>query len=213
MLTHVQRVCRVISRPLSAWGLAQPLRHDQSTSSNLHVKSLSDRPKTLAGSALLVLLTTVAGCGYTTRGLYLDSVQTVAVPVFRSTGMRREIELQLTEKVIQAIESRTPYKVVAADDADTELRGTVTAFYKNPFGEDQYDNPRGGNMVLGVQVSWIRKGTGEVITDGCFEFDQTFGLTTSETFTVDIGQSSATATAEAVDKMANRIVSLMQAPW
>jgi hypothetical protein len=169
------------------------------------------RRATLWSAAILAAAT--VGCGYTTRGLYPDDIQTVHVPIFQSHGLRRDVEFQLTEKVIQAIEARTPFKVVSSPHADTELRGTITALNKHPFGEDVFDNPRGGSMILDVQVTWVDKRSGQVLNEGAYRIDRTVPLETMQTFVIESGQSITTATADAIDQVADQIVTLMQTPW
>jgi hypothetical protein len=165
----------------------------------------------LPTAAILLL---AAGCGYTTRGLYPDSIDTVHVPIFRSNGLRRDIEFQLTERVIQLIEARTPFKVVPRERADTILVGSIDNFFKGPFGEDGFDNPRGGIMTLLVTVSWIDNRTGQLIHEGNFKLDNNaINLYAAQSFVIDAGQSVASADADAIEQIADQIVSLMQAPW
>lgn len=149
-----------------------------------------------------------AGCGYATRGLYPESIETVSVPIFKSRGLRRDIEFQLTEKVIKAIETQTPFKVVQGQ-ADTELRGTVESLYKTPFGEDGFDNPRGGIMNVTLSLSWIDNRTGRVLQST----SQNFTVQDSASYVLDLGQSQATAQEKLYNEMADFTVALMQAPW
>lgn len=161
-------------------------------------------------AAVLALACLVsAGCGYTTRGLYPEDIQTVSVPIFQSDLLRRDVEFELTQKVIQRIERRTPFKVVDRGNADTELRGRISSFFKAPFGEDGFDNPRGGTMMLVLEVQWIDKRTGRVLN----ETNQNFQILTTKSFNIDFSQSIASATSEACDQMADHVVTLMQAPW
>lgn len=150
-----------------------------------------------------------AGCGYSTRGLYPADMSTVSVPIFKNTTMRRDVEFILTEKVIQKIESRTPFKVVASGNADTEITGTITGLNKSPFGEDSYDNPRGGVMIFALSVCWTDKRTGKVLN----EAKRTFDLRSFDTYTIDLAQSQATAINDICNRMADHVVSMMQSPW
>lgn len=155
------------------------------------------------------LLALAFGCGYSTRGLYPDSIQTVSVPVFKNNTFRRDIEFQLTEKVIQEIEAKTPFKVVGSADADTEIQGTISSFYKAPFGEDPYDNPRGGNMTMVVQIKWIDKRSGATLVQN----EKVVSLTATQDFSIDVAQSQASADDIALRKIAQQIVRMLQSPW
>ncbi|QDU63183.1 hypothetical protein Pan216_40580 [Planctomycetes bacterium Pan216] len=162
----------------------------------------------LAGTFLVC-----SGCGYTTRGLYPQNVRTVAVPIFTSDGLRRDLEFPLTERVMQSIESQTPFKVVDSGDADTLLRGRITSFFKSPYGEDAFDNPRGGVMNVTVQVTWIDNTTGNVIAEGTINAPQSLTLQAIGAFAIDTAQSNATADQIAIENIADQIVTLMQNPW
>ncbi|MGL5094916.1 MAG: hypothetical protein ACRDD1_04975, partial [Planctomycetia bacterium] len=109
----------------------------------------------LRGAGFLAAAGGLVGCGYTTAGLYPEQIQTVAVPIIANTGLRRDVEFQLTEKVIQKIESRTPLKVVRQGDADSEVRAEISAFTKGTYAEDVFDNPLGANMFLNIKVAWV----------------------------------------------------------
>lgn len=161
-------------------------------------------------TALFACLAT--GCGYSTRGLYPSDLRTVAVPIFTSDGLRRDVEFALTERVIHAIEARTPFKVVAADNAETILIGAIHTLAKRPFGEDPEDNPRGGEMYMEVNIRWVDAKTGKTLNKGNVELAD-YGLFTQQAFTIDIGESITTANSKANDQIANYVVTLMQAPW
>lgn len=150
-----------------------------------------------------------AGCGYTTRGIYPDYIQTVSVPIFKSNLMRRDVEFLLTQRVIERIESRTPIKVVSSTDADTELLGEITTFNKGPYGEDGYDNPVGGAMQMLVKVSWVDKRSGKVLN----ERQSTFTLQAYDGFNNFLAQSITTSIDNDINSIADQIVSLMQIPW
>lgn len=158
---------------------------------------------------LLPIALHLAGCGYTTRGLYPDDVQTVAVPIFKNNTFRRDLEFVLTEKVIQTIEAKTPFKVVAEKDADTVLNGTIGNVIKMANGEDGYGNPRGGNMMFVCNVTWTDKRTGKIINQS----SKTFTLTTLADFNINLAQSIDSAYDKAILEMADNIVTLMQSPW
>lgn len=164
------------------------------------------------GSASILVvclaLTIGSGCGYTTRGLYSPDIETVSVPIFQSTGFRRDVEMQLTEKVVKAIDAQTPFKVVQSG-ADTELRGKIQNYFKGPFGEDGADNPRGGLMMMNLQITWVDNRSGDVIK----ETTQTFTIDNNASYVIDLGQSQATAQDKLYDDMADFVVSMIQAPW
>lgn len=173
-------------------------------------RSTSGRARrSLLAAALVLASLAPVGCGYSTRGLYPETIQTVSIPVFKSNLLRREIEFLLTQKVIERVEARTPFKVVESADADTELVGEITSFNKSPYGEDGYDNPVGGSMNLIVTVSWIDKRSGKVLN----ERQSQFTLQAYNGFNNFLANSITTATDDDIGSIADQIVSLMQVPW
>ncbi len=162
-------------------------------------------------TALFVSLTlfTLGGCGYTTRNLYESGdIRTIAVPIFKSIGIRRDVEYVVTEQVIKKIEAKTPFKVVAEDCADTVLYGTVQTS-KYSFGEDGFDNPRGGMMGLEVVLTWQDRRTGKIIN----RTKKPVSVRSTEPFLIDLAQSQTTAIYEAADLISENVVTLIQAPW
>ena len=83
--------------------------------------------------------------GYTTAPNYDPEIRTVYVPIFKSKLLEtipyRGVEFTLTRAVVDAIESKTPMKVLSdPDGADTELQGTIIRLDKlllnrTPFNE------------------------------------------------------------------------------
>lgn len=78
-----------------------------------------------------------SSCGYTLRGtgrfLADSGISTVYVPVFQNATTRFEIDVKLTEAVINEFVTRGSVKVVpTAEEADATLEGVVKAFGVNP---------------------------------------------------------------------------------
>jgi outer membrane lipopolysaccharide assembly protein LptE/RlpB len=80
----------------------------------------------------------LAGCGYHPAGspAHLPStVHTLAVPVFQNTTQSYHTEVAFTQAVVREFSSRTPYRLVAGNDADADvkLEGTITAYQVTPL--------------------------------------------------------------------------------
>ena len=65
------------------------------------------------------------GCGYTTASLHDENYSTIAVPIFGNRTFYRENEFRLTEAVKKEIETKTRYRVVGREEADTLLEGEI----------------------------------------------------------------------------------------
>ena len=164
----------------------------------------------LAGHLLLV----VSGCGYVVGNPFPASIRTIHVPTFTNATFRRGYELQLTEAVQKEIENRTPFRLVRESDADTILTGHIRSLDKRPTNQTRFDDPRELELRFAVEVRWQNARTGELLNQRTIPVDRSVAqvLATSH-FTPETGQSLATATQDAVDKLARDIVSLMEVTW
>jgi len=173
---------------------------------------------TLAMLAVCVLPISLAvGCaGYRvgSASLYPPNIQTVYVPIFESDSFRRGLGERLTEAVIKEIELKTPYKVVGTPQADSVLYGRIVNDTKRVIVENWYDLPRESEINLVVQVGWVDR-KGDVLSNqaaiplppAMVEIGQT-GMLVPE-----YGQSVATSYQTAIQRMAERIVAMMESPW
>lgn len=78
--------------------------------------------------ALVLLATALAApaCGYSTRRLEaFPRARTIAVIPFTSPGFRRDVDLRLTQAVVEEIRARTSYAFAPPGQADLVLRGVM----------------------------------------------------------------------------------------
>jgi outer membrane lipopolysaccharide assembly protein LptE/RlpB len=167
--------------------------------------------------ALLALLVALGGCaGYRfgAQSLFPADIQTVHVPVFKSISFRRDLGEELTEAVVKEIEKRTPYKVVADANADSVLLGSITQEHKHMLVETINGDQREMDLNLVVKVRWVNR-RGDVIRQ-CPPVKVPTDLVdvnASAHFVPEYGQSTATAQLQAIQRLAEEIVNLMEAPW
>lgn len=164
-----------------------------------------------------------SGCGYVVGSPYGPEVRTIHVPTFTNDayrpsytndGFRRGFELQLTEAVQNQIQTRTPFRLVKSDQADTRLTGRVVSVDKSVANQNKYDDPRELELSIGVEVIWEDLRSGAILAQQTVPVDAKIAQAVVNTsFAPESGQSLATATQEAVNQMARQIVSLMEAPW
>jgi Lipopolysaccharide-assembly len=194
---------------------------------------------TLTLIALMVAL--LPGCGswdghfcilgYTTRPMYDLSIRTVRVPIFKNLTIIRGLDFQLTEAVIREIESKTPYKVVqCADAADTELIGSIISFTKAITNINQLGENRSAETTLTVELVWrdLRPGMAGAILSQPLPGkpgDPVPGpppvggpvppvlVQSLGNFAPELGESMATAQQQNINRLAVRIVSMMEKPW
>ncbi len=168
----------------------------------------------IAAAALCgcMLLLAAGGCAswqyhYGSASLFRPDIQTVHVPVFRSSSFRRGLGERLTEAVIKQIEKVTPYKVVGAANADSTLSGSITNTTKNVLAENANDVPRNLEVGLFVNVNWTGR-AGEPL----MHTSTPVGISLSDraNFIPEGGQSISTAQQKAIDRLAAQIVARME---
>jgi hypothetical protein len=162
----------------------------------------------------LLLLPGCAGYQLGTRSLYAPDIATVYVPTFESDSFRQGLGEWLTEAVIKQIELKTPYKVVGDAGADSVLTGRIIADRKRVLVEDAFDQAREVQANFTVQVNWIDRHGAMIrqpatisLPPGLVHFSQTASLVP------EAGQSITTAHQESIARLADQIVSTMEAPW
>jgi len=88
------------------------------------------------------------------------------------------------------------------------------AAYKDVMGETRNDDPRTLQLQLAVEVTWTDTRTQQVLAQQVVADDSpAVTLMTDARFSPEMGQSMATASQEMIDRMARRIVDLLEAPW
>ena len=168
---------------------------------------------------LLIVSSLNAGCaGYRwgAATLYPPDIHTVYVPVFESDSFRRGLGERLTEAVVKAIEARTPYKVVGSAEADSVLTGKIVTDTKRIIVEDPNDQARETEVSFVVKVAWIdRKGdmVGAATGGKVPVPDDALSLIGTGKLLPEYGQSTVTAQQEAINKLAEKIVDMMESPW
>ncbi len=144
----------------------------------------------------------------------MDGVQTVHVPVFRSESFRRNLDYLLTEAVQKEIKTRTPYRLADALTADTILQGKIVEIRKTPLSETRFDDPRELQLLVGAEVTWIDRRSGQILQQHVFPLGPEMMQHASQVaFAPEAGHSLATAQQESARRLAAQIVDLMEAPW
>ena len=164
--------------------------------------------------AVVALATGCASYQIGTRSLYRPDIHTVYVPMIESDSFRRNLGERLTEAIAKEIELKTPYKVVHRPDADSVLSARITSETKRVVSEQINDIPRNIETDLTVHVNWNDRRGEYLLQDGRFNFSPgSFSSDQTADFTPEAGQSVATAHQEAIQRLAEQIVSQMESRW
>jgi hypothetical protein len=165
----------------------------------------------------IVLLAFLGGCaGYQigNQSLYPAQIRTVYVPMFDSTSFRRNLGEQLTEAVQKEIELKTPYKVVSDPSADSVLSGQIVGETKRVLVGSLSGDPRELQVNLRVEVSWIDRWGGVIRRAEAIPLPpEITDVGASANVVPEVGQSVAVAHQQAISRLAEQIVALMEAPW
>ncbi|WP_235908861.1 LPS assembly lipoprotein LptE [Roseiconus nitratireducens] len=159
----------------------------------------------------------VCGCAayqFGASALYPPGIATVHVPVVRNETFRPDLGIRLTEALVKEIEQRTPYKVVSNPNADSVLRCTIVYESKSVLTETENDDPRALDATVSVAANWTaRDGRRLMMNSLATGQDDATGFSQSVRFVPEAGQSISTATQDAIDQLARRIVSQMENRW
>ena len=199
-------------------GLASPPRKSEAIAAALGCGGygLSRRRFSLlvVGSPLAALL----GCaGYRmgSRSLYPPDIETVFVPMIESNSYRRGLGEWLTEAVVKEIENVTPLKVVNTREADSALSCRIMSDTKQLAMESPTDEGRELQVNFQVSVQWVDRKGDLIKPEQSIPGPAALQNTIQDTANMfpEIGQSITSAQQTAIQRLAQQIVSMMEAPW
>ncbi len=164
----------------------------------------------------VMLIAMSAACApykFGTRSLYASDITTVYVPVFSSNSFRPDLGERLTEAVIKEIERRTPYKVVNTPNADSVLSGQLVRDTKRITIESATDEAREYTIDFVARVSWVDRNNSMLQQGNVPIPTSSVELLQESTVRPEIGGSTAVGQQQAIERLAQQIVSMMEAPW
>jgi len=173
-------------------------------------------PRILRGALLgLLIFCGCAGYQIGNQSLYPQGVRTVYVPMFKSSSFRRNLGERLTEAVVKEIEAKTPYKVVSdPTTADSVLSGFLVEENKSVLVPSLSGDAREIQVGMRVEVSWIdRQGQTLRQSDSVPLPNEITDVTGTGDVVPEVGQSVATGQQQAICRIAEQIVGLMEQPW
>jgi hypothetical protein len=168
-------------------------------------------------SAIIVAANMLCGCAAYRMGsdtLYAPDIQTVYIPMIEAESFRRDLGERLTEAVAKEVELKTPFKVVGTPEADSILSVHLVSETKRVTIENGNDDPRGIELNMLAEVSWLnrrreplRLPTTMVLPPELLPVNQTAALLP------EVGQSVAMSQQQAIERLAQQIVSTMEEQW
>lgn len=163
---------------------------------------------------VLVVCLVSAGCdqsglsGYSDESLYPENVSSVYVEMFDTASFRRDHEYHLTDAIAKRIEVETPYKIVSdRNRADTVLSGNISAAGEAILvSEQQTGQPLEKQFEMIAVVSWKNLKTGELLINS-------ESVSASASFSTFQDQGVEYASRLAANRLAERVVEMMQKSW
>lgn len=117
---------------------------------------------TRRAAPLLAALALLAGCVGLQRGdVYPDDRDRVWVSYFYNETFYRDVEFQLTERVVQEILSRPGLQLSSKDEAEVHLTGRVLSVGQSVLSEARSQVPTSSTTTVTVEVVLADARTGE----------------------------------------------------
>lgn len=154
----------------------------------------------------------LCGCiklsGYSNESLFPQDVKTVCVEMFDNQSFRRGLEYQLTDALAKRIEADTPYKIVSNKDrADTIISGQITSIGESVI---TIERETGGVLeketLVHAVVNWKNLKTGQLLINNK-------SVTASATYSEYQNQDFSYSSVLAANRLARKIVQLMEEEW
>ena len=159
----------------------------------------------------------VSGCAAYHVGnetLFTQEVRTVGVSIVGNETWRRGYGERLTEALVREIENRTPYKVVPASRADTELKVSIIGENKKVTFQNDYADPRELVVGMTVKADWFDRRTLELRQSQEIDLDsEALAISVTNPLIVEAGQSNATSSQVLMERLARHIVGMMEVAW
>jgi outer membrane lipopolysaccharide assembly protein LptE/RlpB len=138
--------------------------------------------------AVAAVVLTAGACGYySTKSRTAKDIKSVAVPFFENNTSEPNLEVTITEKIIENLVLDNTLKVKDEAYADAVLTGVVVEFFNRPFSFDIELNAQEYHVIIKVRATlfdrrknvkiWADKiigGDGNYFVDAVGEPTQTF---------------------------------------
>jgi outer membrane lipopolysaccharide assembly protein LptE/RlpB len=172
--------------------------------------------KSHRNSALLTLLlaaclTAAIGCGYySTNSRTAKDIKSVAVPFFENQTSEPNLEVTMTEKIIDNLILDNTLKVKDEQYADAVLTGQIIEFFNKPFSFDTELNAQEYHVVIKVKATLFdRRKNVAIWSDKLISGDGNY-------FVDAVGAPAQTfegAVDESIKEITERILSMTVQDW
>jgi len=157
-------------------------------------------------AALLVLLgAAAAACGYRLGpAAPVAGAGTVRIPVFENRTYRRGVETDLARQITASLSSRSRLRLVD-EGGDLVVEGTIVEIREDLLSAKENEVVRESALFVTAEVT-VRDGrTGDAVV-------KLRRITERESFVPGIGETLRSARVEALKRLAEDVVDLLEAP-
>jgi len=160
---------------------------------------------------LMLAVTALAGCGIgdsTNKSLFPADVGSVYIEMFDNRTFRRGVEYMVSDALAKRIESDTPYKIVSDQDrTDSVMRGQVVVITESILTlERETGRALEKEVILTATVNWKNLRTGRMMINNQ-------AVTAAASYSDFLSQDFTYASSLAANKLAEKIVEVMQNNW
>lgn len=159
------------------------------------------------GAALAAL---IFGCGYySTSSRTAKDIKSIAVPFFENTTLEPNLEIIVTEQIIDNLVADNTLTVKDENAADAVLEGRIVSFQNVPFSFNQELNAEEYRVLISVEATLYKRGLDEAIWEKeMIKGDGAYFIDTDEE-----GFRYEDALAEAVKEITDRVLNLTVQDW
>jgi outer membrane lipopolysaccharide assembly protein LptE/RlpB len=164
----------------------------------------------LAAACVTALPALLSGCGYySTSSRTAKDIKSIAVPFFENTTSEPNLEIIVTERVVDNLVSDNTLSVRDEGVADAVLEGKIVSFQNVPFSFNRDLNAEEYRVVITVEATLYSRSLGRPIWEKqVIKGDGAYFVDTNEP-----GFQYADALAEAIKEITDRILNLTVQDW
>ena len=168
------------------------------------------RPRSsIAPVCAATALALAVACGYSTTSRTAKDIRTIYVPFFENKTSEPNLEISVTERVIQHLVTDNTLKVVTEDGADAVLEGQIVEFRNQPFSFNSELNAEEYHVVIRVVATLYNRRQNEPIWQNrSFQGDGSYFVEQ-----VEDGRTIDDAIDESIREITERILNLTVQDW
>ncbi|MDH7599350.1 MAG: LPS assembly lipoprotein LptE [Sedimentisphaerales bacterium] len=153
----------------------------------------------------------LAGCralGYSDESVFHKEVKTICVQTFENRTFYRDLEFDLTSALAKRIEAQTPYRIVSdMDRADSVISGQIMEVNQMALSVDRSTGQvLESDVTIKALVNWKDLRTGKLLLNSQ-------PVEANAARNLAAGHELGYACGLAINRLAQRIVQLMEEAW